>query len=129
MKKDTKPYEQLLGGTRANLKLVRAEILAGATLDHVYHELQSHEQIFSSRLTELKDWNKKETALDNQKKEAAANADREKKLAEAKTKLLATPREELLKIAAGTKAVIEIKADTTIAEIVDAIMKTAPENI
>jgi hypothetical protein len=125
MKKDTKPYELLLEGTKANLKRVRTEMLAGATLDHVYHELQAHEQIFSARLTELKEWNKGE----EQRAKKQADTDRAAKLEATKVTLLATPREELVKMAAGNKAVIDIKAETTIAEIVDAILKTAPETI
>jgi hypothetical protein len=125
MKRDTKRIEQLLACTKANRKLVREELKAGASLQHVHDALLDHEQIFSSRLTELKDWNKSEAAREAQQEES----DRAAKLAEAKAKLLATPLAELKKIAAGTKAVIEIKDDTTVAQIVDAILATAPENI
>jgi hypothetical protein len=101
---------------------MREEMLAGASVDHLYHQLEAHQAVFEARLNELKDFNTAEAAN-------KGKADRAKKLDEERGKLLAMPREELIKTAIGNKAAIEIKDSTTVAEIVDAILKTAPENI
>lgn len=60
MKRDTKRIEQILENTRENRRLVREEISAGASLQHVYDDLGSHEQQFTQRLKDLNDWNKKQ---------------------------------------------------------------------
>ncbi len=57
MKRDTKRIEQLLANTRKGIKLVREETEAGSGFDHIHAELKLHEQIFASRLTELREWN------------------------------------------------------------------------
>jgi hypothetical protein len=83
MKKDTKRIEALLEQTQESIALVREEMKDGASLQHVYDELKAHEVIFSSRLKDLVDWNKKQAA------EAKAKADAEAKAkadAEAKAK-------------------------------------------
>ncbi|MDE2098227.1 MAG: hypothetical protein KGL39_13310 [Patescibacteria group bacterium] len=58
MKRDTKRIEQLLVNTRESRKLVREEIAAGSSLQHVYDELGNHEQLFSQRLKDLQAHNK-----------------------------------------------------------------------
>lgn len=60
MKRDTKRIEQLLANTRKGIKLVREETEAGSGFDHIHAELKLHEQIFASRLTELRAWNAKQ---------------------------------------------------------------------
>lgn len=129
MPRDTKRTKQLLDNAKSSRALVRAELKDGASLQHIYDELGAHEQFFSNRLKELNEFNSREESKKQTDDAEKAQAARAQKLAETKVILLAKPIEELKKIAAGTKAVIEIKADTTIAEIVDAILKTAPENI
>ncbi len=129
MPRDTKRIEKLMANARASRDLVREEIKSGASLQHIYDELGVHEQFFGSRLKELKEFNAKEAGKDKAAKEEQAKADRATKLAEAKVTLLAMPREELIKTAAGTKADITITPDTTIAQIVDAILLKAPENL
>ena len=84
MKRETKRIEALLKGTQDNLALVRAEMKDGASLQHIYDDLKAHEQSFSARLRELKDFNAGE-----EKREAQAKADAEAKAkadAEAKAK-------------------------------------------
>jgi hypothetical protein len=57
MKRDTKRIEQLLANARASRKLVREEIAAGSSLQHVYDDLGNHEQIFGTRLKDLRSYN------------------------------------------------------------------------
>lgn len=76
MKRETKRIEALLKGTRENLALVRAEMKDGASLQHAYDDLKSHEQLFDLRLRELKDFN---AAEEKREAEAKAKADAEAK--------------------------------------------------
>jgi hypothetical protein len=68
MPRDTKRIEKLMANAKESRNLVREEIKAGASMQHVYDSLGDQEIFFSSRLKELKEFNSKEAAA----KEAAA---------------------------------------------------------
>jgi len=106
MKRDTKRIEQLLRNTRENRKLVRDELNAGSSMQHVYDELGGHEQFFATRLKELKEFN---AVQDKQAEAEKAAADAATKAAAAKpqgprAELLAKSPIELLEIVNGLNA-------------------------
>lgn len=80
MKRETKRIEQILENTRQNRQLVREEMAAGASLQHVYDELGGHEQQFAQRLKDLDEWNKKQSdATVSSPAQPAESATRRKK--------------------------------------------------
>lgn len=117
MPRDTKRIEQLLANAKASRNLVREEIKAGSSLQHIYDELGGQEQLFSTRLKELREFNKKEA-------ETAAKAKQAEEIAKARAELEKLSDEDLKKTAVGNKAMIEIKADTKREEIIVAILAT-----
>ncbi len=74
--------EALLENARASRNLVREEIAAGASLQHVYDELVTHERQFGDRLAELQAFNKSKQA---EAKAEAAEAKAEVKSDEAES--------------------------------------------
>lgn len=88
MKRDTKRIEAMLTSTQENIALVRAEMKEGASLQHVYDELNAHERQFVARIKEINDWNKSEEAREKLKPEAEAKAKADAE-AQAKAKALA----------------------------------------
>ena len=78
-KKDTKRIEALLKLTQESIKLVREEMKDGASLQHVYDELNAQERLYSVRLKEIADWNKSQEA------KAKADADAKSKSAAPKS--------------------------------------------
>ena len=73
MKRDTKRIEALLANTKENIKLVRAEMKAGASLQHIYDDLHAHERLLTARLKEIADWNKSQDAQQALADKAAAD--------------------------------------------------------